>query len=124
MTATIVPLVIEQGSTYEMSFVWANDAAGTEPIDLTGVSMRMQVRQKQQGTVLVDITSPTDIALGGLTGTVEVTISDEVTSLLPLKKCVYDMEAEMPDGKVYRVIEGTVTVRPNITQEPGEPVLR
>lgn len=124
MVATIVDITMEQGATFEMSFVWANDEAGTQPIDLTGAQMRMQVRRQQQSDVLIEAVSPTEIVLGGLSGTVAVTITDEVTSLLPLKKCRYDMEAEMPDGKVHRVIEGSVTVRPNITQEPGEPVLR
>lgn len=126
MSAVNVPIEIEQGATFFMSFIWANDAEGTEPIDLTGVTARMQIRKTQQEAPLIDALSTGGspmITLGGATGVIDIKIPATATSVLTLKSALYDLEAVMANGDVYRVIEGAVTIKPNITQATGEPVL-
>ena len=132
MAAKIEPITMEQGATFFMEFVWREDsdtAPGTpgDPVDLTGYIARMQVRAKQQGSIMLEASSEgatPDIALGGATGKFIIIIADEKTDLLSVKKAFYDLEAEDAAGRVYRVLEGPVTVRPNITQTPGQPVVR
>ena len=125
MTAAKRNLYIEQGATFNLSFVWnegTSEAVGA-PVDLTGCKARMQIRQKQGSPTIVDAsTEGTDpaIVLGGATGAVAVTLTDEATDLLTVKSGLYDLEIEFPDGTVYRLLEGGVTVSPNITQDPDD----
>ena len=125
MTAAKRNLYIEQGATFNLSFVWnegTSESIGA-PVDLTGCEARMQVRQKQQSPVIVDARSDGEspaIILGGATGAVEVTLTADMTDLLNVKSGLYDLEIQFPDGTVYRLLEGTVTVSPNITQDPDD----
>src|SRR6478609_4366346 len=113
MTAAKRNLYIEQGATFNLSFVWnegTSESIGA-PVDLTGCEARMQVRQKQQSPVIVDARSDGEspaIILGGATGAVEVTLTADMTDLLNVKSGLYDLEIQFPDGTVYRLLEGTV----------------
>lgn len=147
MTAAPKPLYIEQGATFTLGFTWVRQAldangdpildAGGQPVagnpyDLTGCTARMQVRRKQGDAVLVTATSAATgpganrIFLGGETGRIEVTLTDEDTDLLTSKTGVYDLEIEWPikpgelRPRVDRLLQGPVTVDPNVTQVDGE----
>jgi hypothetical protein len=121
------PLYIEQGATFRFGFNWhrANDADPTQPgeaYDLTGWHARMQIRKNQQSPILVDASDTNGkITLGGNTGRIDIVLSDDDTDLLTTKSAQYDLEVEDPDGVVYRLLEGQVTVSPNITQETDDP---
>lgn len=128
MTAAKKDLYIEQGATFGLSFAWHEGDSETpgDPVNLTGAVARMQIRKTQQAPSLVDATSDgvsPKIVLGGAAGTIAVTLSDEDTDLLTSKSMLYDLEVEMPDGTVYRLLQGKVTVDPNITQLPEDPVV-
>ena len=129
MTAVPVNLTIEQGATFLLGFTWAKDEGGSpgEPVDLTYSSIRMQIRKAQQSPVLIEAlsTGPSPmISHGGTDGHVEVKIPASSTNLLSTKSALYDLEVVMPSTDVFRVIEGKVTVKPNITQVEGEPIVR
>jgi hypothetical protein len=116
MTAAPRNLVIEQGSTFTLGFNWHKegplDANGAptpgDPYDLTGCTARMQIRRKQGDPVLMTATSdpPVDaaaiaagagrIVLGGATGRVDITLTDEDTDLISARSAVYDLEIEWP----------------------------
>lgn len=142
MTAATRPLFIEQGATFTLGFTWrqTTEVGGVvtpgDPYDLTGCKARMQMRRSQGTPVLLTATSAVAgegagrIVLGGDTGRVDLTLTDEDTDLLTAKTCVYDLEIEWPAAagelrpRVDRLIQGVVTVSPNITQVAGEdPVL-
>jgi hypothetical protein len=131
MTAVRKALYIEQGATFTLGFNWYT--AGTpidgvpqqgDPYDLTGWLARMQLRKTQQSPILLSA-STTDgrITLGGTTGRVDIKFADEDTDALTTTSCLYDLELEDPQGNVYRLLEGGVTISPNITQETGDPAL-
>lgn len=136
MPAVPKNLVIEQGATFVLSFTIyhedpENPGQPGDPKDLTGAVARMQIRKTQQAQALVSATSDgvnPRIVLGGTTGTVVVTLSDEDTDLLTSKSALYDLEIEYPNvapyyGRVDRILKGSVTVDPNITQMPEDPVV-
>lgn len=128
MTAAKRNLYIEQGATFTLSFVWNEGTAEAvgPPVDLTGATARMQFRKSQQNPLLLDASSAgssPQITLGGAEGTIVVTLSDSDTDKLAVKTCVYDMEIAFSDGLVVRLLEGSVTVSPNITQDSDDPVL-
>ena len=121
-------LYIEQGATFKMSFTW-NQAATYDPtqpgdpIDLTGYTARMQIRKNQQSPTQVDATDANGkIALGGTTGRITVTLSASDTDGLNTRAALYDLEVQDSTGVVTRLLQGTVTVDPNITQTAGQVV--
>jgi hypothetical protein len=130
MTAAKRDLYIEQGATFEFSFKWCH--AGSTPTtpgvpyDLTNAIARMQIRKAQKGTLLLDAKSDgvdPEITLGGITGRITVLLTDQDTDMLAYKVSVYDLEVELASGHVYRLLQGNVTVDPNVTQDTEDPVV-
>lgn len=147
MTAVKRNLYIEQGATFIWAFQWCSvetdvdgnivyddngNPVASDPRDLTGWQVRMQVRKTQGAAPLLDgSTVNGKITLGKDPEDVEATpdptngwvwieFEDEDTDLITSATSKYDIEAEDPDGRVYRLWQGTVTTDPNITQEDGD----
>ena len=117
MAAFNVALVILQGETYDETVTWkAGDPS--LPVDLTGCTARMQIRNIITSTeVLLDLTTDNGgIVLGGVEGTIQRIISATETSAIAWKVGVYDLEIYYPDGRVKRFMEGSVTVSPEVTR--------
>jgi hypothetical protein len=90
------------------------------PYDLTGCKARMQIRQRRGTEVLISATTSN----GGIkidndptTGRLVVTVTDEATDSLTITKAKYDLEIGYPSGDVVRILEGSVKISPNITQD-------
>lgn len=118
MAAFKVNLKIDQGATFAKHVTWK---AGTPPVpvDLTGCTARMQVREKIESPVaLLDLTTENGgIVLGGTSGTIDYCLlSDELTATFAWTSGVYDLEIVFPDGTVQRKIAGNVTVSPEVTR--------
>jgi hypothetical protein len=115
MPATICPLVIEQGATFTLSLVW-RDADG-DPVDLAGYAARMQVRPTVESDVVL---LALDSDEGGITlgpnGAIEIVATAEQTEAIPARKGAYDLELEAGDGTVTRLLQGTVTISPEVTR--------
>ena len=149
MAAAEKELDVEQGATFFLGFTWyppgpTDPETGLptgSPHDLTGCTARMQMRKKQGDPILLTATSedpgdPLDpllvaagagrITLGGVTGRIEITLTDEDTDLLTFSQGRYDLEVEWPQQpgelrpRVDRVLQGKVNVSPNITQVEGD----
>jgi hypothetical protein len=125
MTAQKINLYIEQGATFTLGFNWMFESVPpTVPPtaglahDLTGCTARMQIRQFISTTVLVSATTENGaIALGGVDGRVDVTLSEALTMLLTVAEAVYDLEIVYPSGVVLRVLQGATTNDPNVTRD-------
>lgn len=130
MTAVEIPIVIEQGATFDGTWTIHDGPDETGPlVDFSTASeIRMQIRKRQGLPVLAEASSlgpsPT-ITHGGAAGTITVHLPPAVTTLITSKSCRYDIEVVWPTGDldVDRVAKGAVTVDPNITQAAGEPVV-
>lgn len=117
MTAGQHDITIEQGATFRLSLVW-RDSAGAL-IDVTGYTARMQVRRRHttEDPPALSLTSAAgDIVLGGAAGTIVITAAATVTDDIDFKTGVYDLEMEDVDGFVTRLIEGSVTITPEVTR--------
>lgn len=67
-------------------------------------------------TVLFELTSGNGgIVLGN--GTIDVRISAQETSAYAWKNGVWDLELIAPDGTVTRLLEGGVSVSPEVTRD-------
>lgn len=113
-----VNIVIYQGSTFQKYFTWkVGDPA--MPVNLTGYSIRCQFRSKLSATEsLIEFTTTNGkiIITDPLLGNFYLTLTAEETSAIDFKSAVYDVEVVSPSGYVTRLIEGSVSISPEITR--------
>lgn len=117
MAAANYDIIIEQGSVFDLNLVYKD--SNEVPINLTGYSARMQVRQKYSSPdPLLSLVSPTNITLGGALGTIHAKATASMTQALTIKQGVYDLELVPPSGAgdAFRLVEGAVIVTPEVTR--------
>lgn len=115
MSAAIIDLNVDQGSTYTLPLTYRDPNNNT--VDISGYSARMQLRKTiSQETPDLSLVSPTSITVGTTNGQILVTMSAEQTGGLTSKKYVYDLEIESPSGVVTRLIQGNIFVSPQVTR--------
>jgi hypothetical protein len=118
--ADVRSLTIDQGSTYELiiSVVDANGAV----VSLAGYSARGMIRKKRKDlapTISFSCSIPTPTS-----GQVRATLTAAQTAGLTsgetksdaASKYVYDFEVYKGDGTVYRIMEGSLIVSPEVTK--------
>ena len=110
-------IVIQQGATFSLAATWRDSSSS--PVDLTGYTARAQVRASYSASsALVSLTSTNGgIVLGGINGTIALTISATSTAALSAPWVgVWDLELQSGGGEVTRLLEGAVTVTPEVTR--------
>jgi hypothetical protein len=103
-------LIIDQGSTYSTVIDVTDD--NDVPIDLTGYSGSAQIRKHYSSSNSVHFSVgiiPTD-------GGVVLSLSSTQTSALRAGRYVYDVELTNSSNVVSRIVEGIVTVTPQVTR--------
>jgi hypothetical protein len=107
--------ICPQGATFSKQLSYLIDSI---PVNLTGYTARMQVREKHSSSsVVLDLsTENNSITLGGQSGSILINISASNTSSIFAKTYVYDLELESSDGFVVRLLEGTFNVTPEVTR--------
>ena len=117
MAAAKLNLIVEQGATFDRVITWK---MGATPDDLTDYSARMKARASHDAAdpifSLTSEESGDGITLGGSAGTITVLIDAEATALLTPGDYVYDLEVEDDEGIVRRLLEGRLTVTPEVTR--------
>lgn len=88
---------------------------GNTPVDLTGFTARMTIKDKVGGTALHTMVSPTDIALDTTKYTITLTISAAATGAFAWKTGVYDLELVSATGVVTALLTGKVSVSKEVT---------
>lgn len=101
-------LVIDQGSTYSVS-INLTDENG-DPMDVVGYTSRAQMRKHYTSSNAV--TFNTSLA----TGTLTLSLSSNTTQTIVPGRYVYDAELIDPNSNVTRIVEGIVTVTPEVTR--------
>lgn len=115
--AQIANLEIDAGATFRVQFLYANPDATDTPINLTGYSARMHIRERVESpTTVLELTSASGITITAAAGTLDVVIAASVTKDL-VGPYVYDIEIESESGVVDRLAQGVVTVNPEVTRE-------
>lgn len=110
-------LIIEQGADWQPVFQYL-DEDGMTPIDLTGYSARMQIRQTAwDPTVLADMTTGNGkITISAPTGEVAIHLTAAETSALSFATAVYDLEIVAPNGLVTRLAAGALALSLEVTR--------
>lgn len=113
-----VNLTVYKGSTFLKSFQWKTGEPLT-PVNLTGYKIRAQFRAKQSSPDILQEFSTTNgklVITDVLTGKFQLVLTAAETSAILYKSAVYDLEVEDATEFVIRLIEGSVTVVPEVTR--------
>lgn len=106
--ATKANLVIDQGSTFASSIDILDE--NDEPVVLTNYTARGQIRKHYSSTNSVSFT--TTLSNGSLV----ISLTAGQTANMVSGRYVYDLELVDPGNTVVRILEGIVTVTPEVTR--------
>ena len=107
--AIIANLFIDQGTDYAIT-VDCTDSAG-EILDLTGYTAASQIRKHYTSSNATNMS----VTLNGNSGIVTLTMNNSVTAAMTSGRYVYDLELTDSSNVVSRIVEGTVTITPQVT---------
>ena len=112
MTAATYDLVIDQGSGFAIDLTITE--AGSAK-NLTGYSGRAQLRSTHAASSTISSFSVTIVNAG--TGELKVEMSAATSTNLAAGRYVYDLEIHTAnDATVKRLIQGSVTINPEVTR--------
>lgn len=122
MAAGVLDLLIEQGSTFTRTVTVTGPVPNLTPVDLTGYTARGQIRETAQSATIV--VSFTCVVSDPTNGVITVSLTDEQTSAIPAtgakysnyQTYYYDIEIESAGGIVTRLLNGKVSVSPEVTK--------
>ena len=109
--ATISNLYVDQGSTY--SNIITVTASNGQALDLSGYSVASQMRKSYQSSTYHSFTATVYDAANGK---IRLQLTDEQSGAIPAGRWLYDVEIESTAGARTRVVQGIVTVQPQITR--------
>lgn len=110
-------ITINQGESWSQLLVYKSGSPATA-VNLTGDSARMQARPSYwSSAVTVELTSANGrITLGTTNGNITLVLTAAETAALAAGRYVYDLELVSSGGQVKRIIEGILTVTPEVTR--------
>ena len=105
-------IVVRQGATFKVDFECF--AVTNNPTNLSGWSVRGQMRKSHANSTKTDLTVTHDNTGGKITAT----LTAAQTTALTAGSYVYDIELYNADTppEVVRVVEGIITVTPEVTR--------
>ena len=122
-------LTIYQGQTYTQIIVWTagpglagaypnqTPPVGSTPIpvDLTGYTATMQFRPYQNPNAPLYYDASGDIILGGIAGTISLSIPSSATEDFTWFNAYYDFFSTRAQGIADAAFDGTVTIQPAVS---------
>lgn len=108
--ATVSNLFIDAGSTYSNIITVAS--TNGQPLNLTGFTVASQMRKSFQSSIAYSFNAS---IFDAVTGRIRLQLTDEQSQQIPPGRWLYDVEIESSAGVRTRVVEGIVTVTPQIT---------
>ena len=103
-------LIVDQGANFVYK-VYLVDASGN-PFDLSNYTANSQIRRTYSSTSYNTI----DVNVGGNNGLLTLTMDSTVTANLTSNRYVYDLNITSNTNVVSRILEGFVTVNPEVTR--------
>ena len=108
---------IEQGSTFELMIKWMSDSRSA--INIDNASARMHIRRttnSSETVIALDSRQTSAISLYGSLGRIDVRIEAADNAVLPSGFYVYDLEIELSDGTVHKLLKGKCKVLGEVTR--------
>lgn len=103
-------IIINQGTTFSTTINLTDDNG--DPIDLTGYTGRSQMRKHYTSSNSQSFT----VSLNSSQGIVSLALTASQTANLTAGRYVYDVEVISGANVVSRIVEGIVTVTPEVTR--------
>lgn len=107
---------MQQGATFRHVIRWKENE---ENVDLTDYTADMQVRIRntsEEAVLTLDSYDAGGITLGGAEGTITIVVDSDTTADIEPRSYMYDLELTDDNGYVFRLLEGRITVTPEITR--------
>lgn len=108
--ATKANIIIDQGTTFSTVINLTDDNG--DAINLTGYTGDAEMRKHYTSSNSQSFS----ISLGGTSGTVTLSMTATQTANLTPGRYVYDVEVTSSANVVSRIVEGIVTVTPEVTR--------
>jgi hypothetical protein len=109
--ATISNLYVDAGATY--SNIITVTASNGQALDLTSYTVASQMRKSYSSSTVYAFTASVYDAANGK---IRLQLTNTQSEAIPAGRWLYDVEITSPSGTKTRVVEGIVTVNPQITQ--------
>jgi hypothetical protein len=109
--ASISNLFVDAGSDYSTIITVAS--ANGSPLVLTDYTVKSQMRKSYSSSTAYDFTASVNDATAGK---IKLELTAAQSESIPAGRWLYDVEITGPAGARKRVVEGIVTVTPQITQ--------
>ena len=111
MSAGTYNFILEQGATFNRQLTVKDDGS---VMDLTGYSVASKMRSTHDSsTVVGTFTCTISNASGGI---ITMSMPASTTAAIEEAIYVYDIEITSPSSVVTRLMQGTVTVNPEVTR--------
>jgi len=109
--ATIGNLYVDAGSTY--SNIISVTASNGTPLNLAGYTVASQIRKSYQSSTAYSFNAS---VYDEANGKIRLQLTPSQSEAIPAGRWLYDVEITSSLGAKTRVVEGIVTVTPQITQ--------
>lgn len=109
--AAISNIFIDAGTDY--SSIITVDSAGGAPLNLSGYTVKSQLRKSYSSSTAYDFTAT---VFNATAGQIQLAMTATQTEAVPPGRWLYDVEITSSGGQRRRIVEGIVTVTPQITQ--------
>jgi len=103
-------IIVDQGATYSTSLNLTDDNGN--PLDLTAFTAAAQMRKHYTSSNAVSFV----VTTGGTTGVLTLALSANTTANIASGRYLYDVELTDSTNSISRIVEGIVTINPNITR--------
>jgi hypothetical protein len=107
-------LAIYRGDTYRYRFTLWADADHTQPEDLTGATVKSELRDKPGGVVIGEMALTVT-----LPNIIEGVLTPALTTAIGTKGGVWDLQLTYFGTDVYTVLAGAVFLTPDVTDSGG-----
>lgn len=111
--AAFVELYMDKGTSFQNQITLTDDSTNTS-INITGYSVRSQMRRSYYSVNATAniVCTITDAA----NGTITMSLGAANTSNIKAGRYVFDLQTTDTVGAITRVLEGTITVLPEVTR--------
>jgi hypothetical protein len=111
MIPAVFNLKLYRGDTASWVFTLWQDRKRTQPVDLTGVEPKSEIRERHGGALILALPLKTT-----LPNIIEADLSRDDSQKLTRRSAVWDLQLTLGDGTVATVVSGHVFVTPSVTE--------